>query len=154
FLSGPDANLLRANEIEIKSYFMMQRWGKDISPKIYRTLYRTELNDLIQQQIAICKLTMDCRSGPALARRRRDFAGAPLTIGAEEEYQIVSNSDWGLADNVDQVLSLANSKQFGREVYKSQIEGITPVCSDIQDVRRRLTELRHQLKVILPPYLS
>jgi len=154
FLSRQDINLLRGNEIEIKSYILMRRWGQDVSPKMYRTFYRKELNDLLKQQIKKCKLATTCQRSPNNARKRRLQAGASLTIGVEEEHQIVSVPDWGLKQNVDHILSVARSSQFSREVYKSQIEAKTPVCEDISRVRKELIRVRKHLKDILPQNLA
>ncbi len=69
----------------------------------------------------------------------------PYTIGVEEEYQIVDADSRQLVRGADRVLGEAQAtlgEQVQPELQRSQLEGITPICSTLSEVRAELVRLR------------
>ncbi|MES2461354.1 MAG: carboxylate-amine ligase [Armatimonadota bacterium] len=150
YLAKSDINLLEANAEEIGTYVLMQRTGQDVTDEMYQTFYQNELNDLVEQQQTLCALVMGRSHQSNMAARRRHWFSTPLTIGVEEELQIIAVEDGELAHDADLILENTALSQFGREVYQSQIEVKTPVCDTVSDVSARLYALRAQLRESLP----
>ncbi len=152
-LTKTDINLLIANRIEVSSYIFMRRRGLDVTIKMYREFYRKELKDLLTQQIAICDGVMLCRNKTKVISKKKYWQNVPLTIGVEEEYQIVSkNNGWDLTQDVDRILDAQKllGLKVGREVYKSQIEIKTDICSSISELRKNVIYARKHLFNNLP----
>jgi glutamate---cysteine ligase / carboxylate-amine ligase len=159
-LSKIDINLLWANQAEISSYILMKRKGLDVTKQMYGQLFRKELRELLYQQVFICNGVILCKERNIF--KKRYWQDVPLTIGIEEEYQIVSkiNGDgkaWDLKQDVDRILEKQKGRfasNFGREVYKSQIEAKTDVCSNVSDLRNNLLHTRQELFNDLPSDLA
>jgi glutamate---cysteine ligase / carboxylate-amine ligase len=71
-----------------------------------------------------------------------------LTLGVEEEYQIVDAATGELSPAVEAVIeaargSLGDAAQH--ELHSSQVEGGTPVCSTLGEVRAELVRMRRAL---------
>ena len=67
-----------------------------------------------------------------------------VTIGVEEEYHLVHDGSWGLADApevVDAARELLGESAQG-EISTSQLEVATPICSSLSEVREQLVRLR------------
>jgi carboxylate-amine ligase len=66
------------------------------------------------------------------------------TIGVEEEYHLVHDGTWALAD-VPEVVPAARAllgESAQGEISTSQLEVATPVCASLAEVRAELTRLR------------
>jgi carboxylate-amine ligase len=150
-LSSSDVHLLRANASEIGSYLQMSRRGQDLGVVLYKRLFFHELQNLMAQQEGIVKEALSLK--PA-ARRRTCWRGVPLTVGVEEELQIVSVDDWELKQGVDTLMAAAHGRELSREVYKSQIETKTGVCESVAQVDENLRQLRRQVAGSLPAGLA
>jgi glutamate---cysteine ligase / carboxylate-amine ligase len=77
-----------------------------------------------------------------------DADGSLLTLGVEEEYQIVDAATGELLPAAEAVLerartSLGDAAQH--ELHRSQVEGGTPVCSTLAEVRTELVRMRRAL---------
>jgi YbdK family carboxylate-amine ligase len=71
-----------------------------------------------------------------------------ITIGVEEEYQILNPATRELRPRAARILPDARTAvgdQVTNELYLSQIEIGTPVCTTLADVRAELTRLRREL---------
>lgn len=150
YLSRSDVNLLETNADEMFSYVMMARVAQDVTTDMYKAFYRTELLDLASQQKRRCSDAENRRARRNMAARRRHWTLAPLTVGVEEEHQIVSTDDWSLTHDVHEILEKAKLTKFGKEVYRSQIEIKTEVCGSVAEVQSELAGLRAQLSDALP----
>jgi carboxylate-amine ligase len=67
------------------------------------------------------------------------------TIGVEEEYQVVDPGTRELVRRADHVLDEAQAalgEQVQPELQRSQLEGITPICRTLADVREQVVHLR------------
>jgi glutamate---cysteine ligase / carboxylate-amine ligase len=73
--------------------------------------------------------------------------GRSYTVGAEEEFQLVDPSTWELTPAIDDVLAAAHdgSGLMVPELFQSCVEMVTPVCSDVAELARRLPELRREV---------
>jgi carboxylate-amine ligase len=73
-------------------------------------------------------------------------AGAPYTLGVEEEYMLIDPETWDLVQHIDSVLAaVAEGEHEGRlhaELMQSVLEVTTPVCRTAADVERNLRGLR------------
>jgi carboxylate-amine ligase len=74
---------------------------------------------------------------------------SPFTIGVEEEYQIVHAKDRGLRSRARSILSDTH-RELGEdgvshELFLSQIECGTPICSSLREVRQAVTRMRASL---------
>ena len=71
---------------------------------------------------------------------------APLTIGIEEEYQLIDPQTGELAAAVQQLLHDEGLRQIGEQVkpefMQSQIEIGSAICRNVQEVRMELNRLR------------
>ncbi len=71
-----------------------------------------------------------------------------LALGVEEEYQLIAPDTRALLSSSDHVVPEAG-KVLGRhvhpEIHRSQVEGITRVCSTLSDVRSELLRLRRDI---------
>ena len=150
YLASSDVNLLEANASEISSYVLMLRTGQDVTDEMYKTFYRNELEELVDQQRKLCALVIGRGNLRNMASRRRYWSLTPLTIGVEEELQIVSAEDGELTHDADLVLAKSELLHFGKEVYQSQIEIKTSVCHTAGEVADSLIALRRQLRDALP----
>jgi carboxylate-amine ligase len=69
----------------------------------------------------------------------------PFTLGVEEEYQIIDPQTRELKSRVGRILPEAQ-EEIGQaaqsELFQSQIEIGTPICHDLNDVRREVSRLR------------
>jgi carboxylate-amine ligase len=85
---------------------------------------------------------MAARSGGQV-RRVSDFS-----LGVEEEFQLVDAETGELRPHVDAVLPEAREslgEEVQPELQRSMIEIDTPVCSDLDEVRRELVRLRREV---------
>jgi glutamate---cysteine ligase / carboxylate-amine ligase len=85
---------------------------------------------------------MAARSGGQV-RRVSDFS-----LGVEEEFQLVDAETGELRPHVDAVLPEAREslgEEVQPELQRSMIEIGTPVCSDLDEVRRELVRLRREV---------
>ncbi len=76
------------------------------------------------------------------------FKGVPLTLGIEEEYQIVDAETRELACYVDKILPNGQVRLQGQvkeEFMQSQIEVGSQVCKDVHEVREEVRRLRGTL---------
>jgi carboxylate-amine ligase len=73
--------------------------------------------------------------------------GRPYTVGAEEEFQLVDPSTRELTSAIDDVLAAAHDGPglMVPELFQSCVEMVTPVCSDVAELARRLPELRREV---------
>src|SRR3954463_9862312 len=72
----------------------------------------------------------------------------PLTLGVEEEYQVIDPATRGLRPRGDRVLDRAAESLPGEvqpEFHLSQVEMATPVCRTLAEVRAELVRLRGRL---------
>ncbi len=80
------------------------------------------------------------------------FYGVPLTLGVEEEYQIVNPQTYDLHPSIEKFIEqgkdILPEGQLKPEFMQSQVEVGTPVCNDIHDVRRELLRLRGSVSQI------
>ena len=74
---------------------------------------------------------------------------APLTLGVEEEYQLINPATGELAAVVQDILQDERIKQFGEQVkpefLQSQIEVGSNICRNVQEVRMELVRLRREV---------
>lgn len=71
-----------------------------------------------------------------------------LTMGVEEEFQLVDPDSADLVSDVDALLDAAPVKlrdHLHPELHRSMVETATPVCADIDELRTAVTELRSLL---------
>lgn len=78
------------------------------------------------------------------------FKGIPLTLGVEEEYQIIDAESGELASYVSKIMSDGRVRlnlldQVKEEFMESQIEAGSRVCENVQQVREELARLRGAL---------
>ena len=69
----------------------------------------------------------------------------PMTLGIEEEYQIIDPESRGLISYVQQLLNrgrIVLGDQIKQEFMQSQIEVGSHICNDVQDVRAEIVRLR------------
>lgn len=75
-------------------------------------------------------------------------AAEQLTIGVEEEYQIIDPLTRELQNHVQRILPQAQrelEEAVQPELKQSQIEITTPICQTLAEVRSELVRLRHEL---------
>jgi len=154
FLSAPERNQLLANALELAEFIEFERRSQDTGPALYKSLYRIALEKLIEQQEHVCALIKNRQQRPNMARRRSYWVTTPLTLGVEEEHQIVSTETWELAGDVNDLLEGLCTTQFGREVYRSQVELNTGICDTVSQAEERLRDLRAQLVAAMPEGLA
>jgi carboxylate-amine ligase len=73
---------------------------------------------------------------------------ADFTLGVEEEFQLVDADTGELRPQVEAVLPEAREvlgEEVQPELQRSMIETGTPVCSDLEEVRRELVRLRREV---------
>ncbi len=77
---------------------------------------------------------------------------APLTIGIEEEYQLIDPATGGLAAVVQQLLHDDSIRQIGDQVkpefMQSQIEIGSAICRNVQEARMELVRLRREVNKV------
>jgi carboxylate-amine ligase len=76
---------------------------------------------------------------------------APLTIGIEEEYQIIDPTTRELTSYVQQMLEdgrFVLGSQVTEELMQSQIEIGTQICRNVEEVRFELTRLRRAVSEV------
>ena len=77
---------------------------------------------------------------------------APLTIGIEEEYQLIDPTTGELAAVVQQLLHDEGLRQIGDQVkpefLQSQIEIGSAVCHNVQEARAELVRLRGEVNSV------
>jgi carboxylate-amine ligase len=82
-------------------------------------------------------------------------SGPPLTLGVEEEFQLLDASTFALVSRIDEVLERVEGTPIaGRihpELMESVVEAASDVCRTIDDVRREVTQIRRGLGAILKP---
>jgi glutamate---cysteine ligase / carboxylate-amine ligase len=73
--------------------------------------------------------------------------GRPYTVGAEEEFQLVDPSTRELTSAIEDVLAAAHNgpSLMVPELFQSCVEMVTPVCSDVAELARRLPALRREV---------
>lgn len=73
----------------------------------------------------------------------------PLTIGIEEEYQIIDRESGALKNSVNDFLDAETAGQEGLELkpelYQSTVEVGTKPCENIQEARAEILKLRHKV---------
>lgn len=72
-----------------------------------------------------------------------------LTIGIEEEYQIVDPDTWELRSYVQRFLERGQTvlpDQIRPEFMQSQVEAGTHICHNIQEARQELIHMRHSIQ--------
>ena len=70
----------------------------------------------------------------------------PMTLGIEEEYQIIDPESRGLISYVQQLLNhgrIVLGEQIKQEFMQSQIEVGSHICNNVQEVRAEIVRLRH-----------
>ena len=81
---------------------------------------------------------------------------APLTIGIEEEYQLIDLSTGELAAAVQKLLHDEGLRQIGDQVkpefMQSQIEIGSDICRNVQEARLELIRLRRQVDKVAERY--
>ena len=81
---------------------------------------------------------------------------APLTIGIEEEYQLIDHSTGELAAAVQKLLHDERILQIGDQVkpefMQSQIEIGTAICHNVQEARMELVRLRREVNKVAEEY--
>jgi carboxylate-amine ligase len=77
------------------------------------------------------------------------FAGIPLTLGIEEEYQIVHPDTRDLHSYMQQFLNSGRrvlpAGGLRPEFMASQAEMASHICADVQELRTELTRMRHMV---------
>src|SRR5215472_17344828 len=76
-----------------------------------------------------------------------------LTIGVEEEYQIIA-ADGQLRSHIDTLLAAAAPKlgeKVKREMMQSVVEVGTTICRDVEEAREQLGGMRSTLADLLKP---
>jgi len=76
-----------------------------------------------------------------------------LTIGVEEEYQII-DAQGALHSHIDTLLAAATPKlgdKVKREMMQSVVEVGTSICQDVGEARDQLAEMRDTLAMLLEP---
>ncbi len=72
-----------------------------------------------------------------------------LTLGVEEEYQVIDPETRELTGRAGHIMSqtqaAAEDTNVQREVYQSQIEIATPVCESLAEARTELLQARHTI---------
>jgi glutamate---cysteine ligase / carboxylate-amine ligase len=79
--------------------------------------------------------------------------GGLLTIGVEEEYQIIDSSGQ-LRSHIDTLLAAATPRlgdKVKREMMQSVVEVGTTICENVDEARHQLGEMRHTLSELLKP---
>lgn len=72
----------------------------------------------------------------------------PLTIGIEEEFQVVDPKTWELRSHVAEIFEegkLTLKEQLKPELHQSVVEVGTEICADIAAARRDVVRLRHHM---------
>ena len=81
---------------------------------------------------------------------------APLTIGIEEEYQLINPETGELAAVVQQLLHDERIRQIGDQVkpefMQSQIEIGSAICRNVQEARMELVRLRREVDTVAERY--
>ncbi len=81
---------------------------------------------------------------------------APLTIGIEEEYQLIDPATGELAAVVQQLLHDERIRQIGDQVkpefLQSQIEIGSKICHNVQEARSELVRLRREVDTVAEQY--
>ena len=70
------------------------------------------------------------------------------TIGVEEEYQIVDRASRRLHQGAERIVPEAQAvlgDEVEHELYLSQVEGVTPICHTLAEVRERIVHTRRTL---------
>lgn len=66
----------------------------------------------------------------------------PLTLGVEEEFLLLDAATGDLAPAAPQVLAAVGEEGVKSELMLYQIETVTGICADLDEVRAQITELR------------
>src|SRR5437764_13707968 len=73
----------------------------------------------------------------------------PYTLGIEEEYMLLDHETFDLVQRAETILHADNDGEFAArtscELFQSEIEGQTPVCSDVACAQAELRRLRDHL---------
>lgn len=81
---------------------------------------------------------------------------APLTIGIEEEYQLIDPATGELAAVVQKLLHDERIRQIGDQVkpefMQSQIEIGSAICRNVQEARMELIRLRREVDIVAEQY--
>ena len=80
-------------------------------------------------------------------------AGAPFTVGVEEEYMLLDRSTFDLVAAAERILEAEAGGSFAAcispELFTSLVEYRTPVCSDVPEVGRQLRRIRrHSIELM------
>jgi carboxylate-amine ligase len=93
------------------------------------------------------------RLGPAADVLDHRFgAGAPMTVGVEEEYMLLDAGTFDLVQRVESILRAEEDGDFAAlvspELFESLVEFHTPVCRSVTEVGRELRRVRaHAVEV-------
>ncbi len=69
-----------------------------------------------------------------------------LTIGVEDEFQIVDPEMWELRSHVSELASSAYlCDQIKRELHQSIVEVGTKICADVAELEREVCHIRREL---------
>lgn len=139
---------LTASTTEVTSYIRFERWGADLSRPLYQEMFESELAEHLQWQWEIITApptiedtsphyfwSFDSRPTSSVAEL------LPLTLGVEEEYQMVDMVSGDLVARGPEFFAglACESVSFSGEVYKSQLELQTAdICTSVAEVESAL----------------
>ena len=83
-------------------------------------------------------------------------AGAPFTVGIEEEYMLLDPSTFDLVAARERILEAEAGGPFAAcispELFTSLVEFHTPVCADVPEAGRQLRRIRrHAIELVRTP---
>src|SRR5438045_2730335 len=85
------------------------------------------------------------RDGSSVCEHRFGVS-EPYTLGIEEEYMLLDHETFDLVQRAETILHADNEDEFAArtscELFQSEIEGQTPVCSDVACAKAELGRLR------------
>jgi carboxylate-amine ligase len=92
----------------------------------------------------------DMSSGRSSVERHRFGFSAPYTLGIEEEYMLLDADTFDLVQRADTILDADHDGEFAArtscELFQSEIEGQTPICSTVSDGAAELGRVRRHLE--------
>src|SRR5689334_3058588 len=80
------------------------------------------------------------------------MTGQELAIGVEEEFHVVDLKTRHSAPEVDALLADLDGEEFAPELQRSLVETNTPVCQELDELRRHLERLRGRLASAAEPH--
>jgi glutamate---cysteine ligase / carboxylate-amine ligase len=92
------------------------------------------------------------RIGASSVLDHRFGAGAPYTLGAEEEFMLLDPETWELVPRIETVLAAAAGSAFesriSPELLQSVLEVTTPVCASAAELGAQLRRLRRYVSEV------